>query len=187
MISGRGSNMKALVAAASQPDFPVALRMCSVIKQRRRAWIWAAAEGLETGIVDPKDADDIQGRLVGSGAELVCLAGYMRVLPSVVTDAWTGRMINIHPSLLPKHKGLNAQAKALAAGDKVAGATVHLVEADVDSGEILEQGRVDILPGDQEDTLSRRILSVEHQIYPRAVSRYAAAMLAQGKGYERDC
>lgn len=182
MISGRGSNMKALVAAAAQPDFPVRFTHVFSDKAEAPGLAWAAAEGLETGIVDPKDADDIQGRLVDSGAELVCLAGYMRVLPSVVTDAWTGRMINIHPSLLPKHKGLNAQAKALAAGDKVAGATVHLVEADVDSGEILEQGRVDILPGDQEDTLSRRILSVEHQIYPRAVSRYAAAMLAQGEG-----
>ena len=182
MISGRGSNMKALVAAASQPDFPVRFTHVFSDKAEAPGLAWAAAEGLETGIVDPKDADDIQGRLVDCGAELVCLAGYMRVLPSLVTDAWTGRMINIHPSLLPKHKGLNAQAKALAAGDKVAGATVHLVEADVDSGEILEQGRVDILPGDQEDTLSRRILSVEHQIYPRAVSRYAAAMLAQGEG-----
>ena len=118
MISGRGSNMKALVAAASQPDFPVRFTHVFSDKAEAPGLAWASAEGLETGIVDPKDADDIQRRLVGSGAELVCLAGYMRVLPSVVTDAWTGRMINIHPSLLPKHKGLNAQAKALAAGIK---------------------------------------------------------------------
>ena len=182
MISGRGSNMKALVAAASQPDFPVCFTHVFSDKAEAPGLAWAAANGLETAIVNPKDADSIQARLLDSGAELVCLAGYMRVLPPSVTEAWAGRMINIHPSLLPRHKGLNAQAKALAAGDTVAGATVHLVEAAVDSGEILEQGRVDVLPGDREDTLSQRILTVEHEIYPRAVSRYAVAMLAQGEG-----
>ena len=181
MISGRGSNMKALVAAASQPGFPV--RFTTVLSDKAEApgLAWAEAEGLSIRVVNPKDAEDIQARLIQSGADLVCLAGYMRVLPSAVTDAWAGRMINIHPSLLPSHKGLRAQAKALAAGDTQAGATVHLVEAEIDSGEILEQGRVDVLPNDTEDTLSQRILAVEHDIYPRAVARYAAAMLAQGE------
>ena len=116
MISGRGSNMKALVAAASQPDFPVRFTHVFSDKAEAPGLAWASAEGLETGIVDPKDADDIQGRLVDSGAELVCLAGYMRVLPSVVTDAWTGRMINIHPQFAAQTQGAERAGKGIGSG-----------------------------------------------------------------------
>ena len=182
MISGRGSNMMALVNAAADPAYPVAFTHILSDKPEAPGLAWAQAQGFETEIIDPADALGISTALDNLNVDLVCLAGYMRILPKTVTDRWTGRMLNIHPSLLPKHRGLHAQAQALKVGDTRAGATVHLVNEDVDAGEILSQEHVDVLPDDTVDTLSTRILAVEHVIYPKAVADYAEKLRARGFG-----
>ena len=177
LISGRGSNMQALVRAAQQdPDYPVNFTHVLSDQPDAPGLAWAISQGLEVAIIDPKDGAGINKQLTACGAQIVCLAGYMRVLPPEVTDFWAGRMLNIHPSLLPKHKGLNAQAKALAAGDAEAGASVHFVSAELDGGDIVMQRAVPVLAEDSVESLSARILAVEHQIFPAAVQQVATTL-----------
>jgi phosphoribosylglycinamide formyltransferase-1 len=143
---------------------------------------WARAQGLPTEVVDhrPFGKDraafeaEIAGRLVPHEIDLICLAGFMRVLTAGFVGQWAGRMINIHPSLLPKYRGLNTHARALAAGEQEAGCTVHEVTPALDDGPILGQARVPVLAGDTPETLAARVLAQEHILYPMVLRRFAA-------------
>jgi phosphoribosylglycinamide formyltransferase-1 len=183
LISGRGSNMSALIEAAKAPDYPV--EVVGVFSNRADApgLAHAAAAGIPTAIRSHKDYPDRESfdAAIGQvlevwGTELVCLAGYMRIFSRGFAEAWTGRMLNIHPSLLPLFKGLKPQQQALDAGATESGCTVHWVIPDLDDGPAILQRRVSVLPGDTADTLAARILSEEHIAYPEAL-----AMVARGE------
>lgn len=141
----------------------------------------AEARGIATAMVDHRDFRDresfeaeVDRRLREVDTDIVCLAGFMRILTPGFVAEWEGRMLNIHPSLLPKYPGLNTHARALEAGDREAGATVHEVTADLDAGPILGQARVPVLPGDTPDALAARVLPMEHRLYPAVLRRYAS-------------
>lgn len=182
LISGRGSNMTALVEAARAPDCPYEVVMVLSNKPDAEGLVLAAAAGVPTLAIDhrPFGADReaheraLDAALREAGAEYVALAGYMRVLTPWLVEAWAGRMINIHPSLLPKYPGLDTHRRAIEAGDAEAGCTVHLVTAGVDEGPILDQARVPVLDGDTPESLSARVLSAEHALYPRVLARLVA-------------
>jgi phosphoribosylglycinamide formyltransferase-1 len=177
LISGRGSNMEALIAAAKSPDYPAAIELVISNDPAAEGLRRAAASGVRTAIVDHKKfgrdreafEHALQAELEAHRIELVCLAGFMRLLTPWFVRQWGGRLINIHPALLPAFKGLDTHARALAAGAKEHGATVHFVVAEMDSGPIITQAAVPILPGDTESTLAARVLEVEHRIYPEAL------------------
>ncbi len=179
LISGRGSNMEALLKAAAAPDYPA--KPVLVLSNRPDAL------GLETALVAGVQAVAIDHKpfgkdreaferamdaaLIGAGTDIIALAGFMRVLTPWFVNKWQGRMINIHPSLLPKYKGLDTHQRALDAGDAEAGATVHWVSPGVDDGEIIQQASLPILPGDTANSLAARLLPVEHQLYPDALAK----------------
>jgi phosphoribosylglycinamide formyltransferase-1 len=189
LISGRGSNMAALIEAAKEADYPAEIAL--VVSNRADAAGLARAEraGIATAVVDHtaygKDREAferaLQAVLEAHRIDLVCLAGFMRLLSPWLVERWQGRMLNIHPALLPAFKGLDTHRRALAAGAKVHGATVHLVVADVDSGPILAQEGVPVREDDTVETLSARVLEIEHRIYPQALK-----LLAQGRVQEID-
>ena len=142
----------------------------------------AAARGVDTAVVDHRPygedraafEDVLHDRLMRARPDILCLAGFMRVLTGGFVSRWQGRMLNIHPSLLPKYRGLNTHARALAAGDQEAGCTVHEVTPQLDDGPILGQARVPVKPGDTADTLAARVLKEEHVLYPAVLRRFAA-------------
>ncbi|MCR9072935.1 MAG: phosphoribosylglycinamide formyltransferase [Alphaproteobacteria bacterium] len=184
LISGGGSNLQALIDAAAAPDYPAEIVL--VISNRADAFGLerAAKAGIATRIIDHKRFPDRESfdretdsALRDAACEIVCLAGFMRILTPAFVEAWQGRMLNIHPSLLPSFKGLHVQRQALEAGVKIAGCTVHLVTPDLDDGPILEQAAVPVLDGDDESSLSARILEQEHRIYPRALAALAAGRI----------
>jgi phosphoribosylglycinamide formyltransferase-1 len=181
LISGGGSNMRALVSDMTG-DHPA--RPCVVLSNNAEAGgiAWARAQGIATEVVDHRPfAGDraafeaaLQAALAPHDPQIICLAGFMRKLTAGFTDAWAGRMINIHPSLLPLYRGLNTHARAIEAGDREHGCTVHEVTAALDDGPILGQARVPVLPDDTPDTLAARVLTREHQLYPAVLRRFAA-------------
>jgi phosphoribosylglycinamide formyltransferase-1 len=182
LISGRGSNMAALIEAAKSPNYPAEIVGVFSNKPEAPGLAIAAASGIPTASRSHKDFpsreafdDHVQGVLGGWRAEIVCLAGYMRIFSTPFAERWAGRMLNIHPSLLPRHKGLRPQQQALDAGDAVTGCTVHWVIPDLDDGPAILQREVPILPGDTADSLAARILTEEHKAYPEAL-----AMVARG-------
>ena len=176
-ISGRGSNMMALVEAAKAPDFPAEFVLVVSNDPNAAGLAWAAERGIKTLAVDHKpfgkdrEAHErlINDALVAEGVEFICLAGYLRVLTPFLVDTWAGKMINIHPALLPEFKGLHTHERAIEAGAQEHGATVHWVSSGVDEGEIIAQARVPVLPGDTAEALSARVLVEEHKLYPAAV------------------
>jgi formyltetrahydrofolate-dependent phosphoribosylglycinamide formyltransferase len=182
LISGRGSNMEALLKAAQDPNFPA--RPVLVLSNRPDAAGLARASsfGIETAAIDHKpygkDRESferaMQEKLETANVELIALAGFMRVLTPWFIDKWERRMLNIHPSLLPKYPGVDTHNRCLAAGDKVHGCTVHYVTAGVDEGPVIGQAEIDVRPGDTEATLAARLLSAEHLLYPRCVSAVAS-------------
>jgi len=181
LISGRGSNLQALIAAAADPAYPA--EIVTVISNRVDApgLARAQAAGILHHVIAEPDraafaaaADDV---LRGTGVELVALAGFMRLLDSDFVDAWSDRMINIHPSLLPAFPGLHPQRQALAAGVKFSGCTVHFVRVAVDTGPIIAQAVTPVEDGDDEDRLAARILAAEHRLYPLAVRLFAEGKL----------
>jgi phosphoribosylglycinamide formyltransferase-1 len=182
LISGRGSNMTALVEAAKAPDCPYAVVLVLSNKPDAEGLALAAEAGVPTLAIDhrPFGADReaheraLDAALREAGAEYVALAGYMRVLTPWLVEAWAGRMINIHPSLLPKYPGLDTHRRAIEAGDAEAGCSVHRVTAGVDEGPILDQARVPVLPSDTPETLAARVLAAEHRLYPAALARLVA-------------
>ncbi|WP_294121113.1 phosphoribosylglycinamide formyltransferase [Sphingomonas sp.] len=177
LISGRGSNMAALIYASRAEDCPYEVVLVTGDKPDAHGLEIAKAEGIQ---VEPLDAralgaaywDRLQQRLDETGIDLIALAGFMRIIPADFVARWAGRIVNIHPSLLPKYKGLHTQQQALDNGDTVSGATVHLVTPGLDSGEILGQVEVAILPSDTAETLEERVLIAEHQLYPDTVIRF---------------
>ncbi|MEY2617722.1 MAG: 5 -phosphoribosylglycinamide transformylase [Pseudomonadota bacterium] len=182
LISSGGSNMAAIVRAARRDDWErhLGARVAAVISNRPQAPGLALARelGLATEVVDHQhfpDRDDFDAALASTidrhAPAFVVLAGFMRILTPGFVQRYAGRLLNIHPSLLPAFPGLNTHARALQTGCRYAGATVHQVTADLDHGPILEQAVVPILPDDTPDTLAARVLTQEHQIYPRAIAR----------------
>ncbi len=180
-ISGGGSNMRALVASmtGAHPARPAVV----VANTAAAPGIaWAAAQGVPTEVVDhmPFGQDRvafeaaISHRLANYTVDVICLAGFMRVLTGGFVAQWSGRMINIHPSLLPKYRGLNTHARALESGEIEHGCTVHEVTAELDEGPILGQARLRIDPNDTAETLAARVLKLEHQLYPAVLRRFAA-------------
>lgn len=187
LISGRGSNMEALLKAAAAPDYPAE----PVLVLSNRPDAIGLETALEAGVpalaIDHKpygkDREAFEramdAALAEAGTEIIALAGFMRVLTPWFVEKWQGRMINIHPSLLPKYKGLDTHQRALDAGDAEAGATVHWVSPGVDDGEIVQQASLPILPGDTSDSLAARLLPVEHRLYPEALAKACAAVSAR--------
>lgn len=181
LISGGGSNMLALVRDMGQGGYAKAVLVASN-DPAAGGLAKAAALGIPTAAVDHrpygKDREAFEAALAekidATRPDILCLAGFMRILTPGFIRRYEGRMLNIHPSLLPKYPGLHTHARALAAGDTQAGCSVHEVTADLDAGPILGQARVPVLPGDTEDTLSARVLTLEHQLYPAVLRRFAA-------------
>ncbi|MEO0981205.1 MAG: phosphoribosylglycinamide formyltransferase [Pseudomonadota bacterium] len=186
LISGRGSNMEALVRAMQAPEFPAEPALVLSNRPEAAGLDIAASLGVETAAIDHKpfgkDREaferEVDAALRRAGVELVALAGFMRVLTPWFVSQWRGRLINIHPSLLPKHKGIDTHARALEAGDTEAGCTVHFVNEGVDDGEIIDQARVPIVDGDTPETLAARVLVEEHKLYPRALLKVCVRLSA---------
>jgi phosphoribosylglycinamide formyltransferase-1 len=185
LISGRGSNMAALIEAAKDATFPAGIVL--VLSNRPAAAGLAAARksAIATAVVDHavhgKDREAFERRmqevLEAHRIELICLAGFMRLLTPWFVGRWQGRMINIHPALLPAFKGLGTHQRALAAGVKIHGASVHFVVPDMDSGPIIAQGAVRVRDDDTASTLAARVLAIEHRIYPAALALLAAGRI----------
>ena len=181
LISGRGSNMKALVDAARAPDYPA--EVVTVISNRPEAagLAWAKEQGIPALGLDHKlyeNREHFEGQLQGvlsmSRVDIVALAGFMRLMTPGFVESWRDRMIDIHPSLLPSFKGLHTHERALEAGVKITGCTVHFVRPEMDEGPIIGQAAVAVEPGDTPETLGARVLAAEHRLYPRALSLLAA-------------
>ncbi|HEY0353794.1 MAG TPA: phosphoribosylglycinamide formyltransferase [Enterovirga sp.] len=173
LISGRGSNMASLIAAAQAPDYPAEIALVVSNRPGAPGLARAAEAGIRTAVVDHKVYPDraafeaeLGGVLAGEGVEFVCLAGFMRIFTDRFVESWAGRMLNIHPSLLPSFKGLHPHRQALEAGARIHGCTVHFVVPELDSGPIVAQAAVPVLPGDSEDVLAARVLAEEHRLYP---------------------
>jgi phosphoribosylglycinamide formyltransferase 1 len=190
LISGRGSNMAALLAAASDPAYPAEIALVLSNRPLAAGLDRARAVGIEALAIDhrPFRGDRaaheaaIDAALGDRGIELVCLAGYMRLLTPLLVARWAGRMLNIHPSLLPAFPGLDTHARALAAGVKLHGCTVHLVTETMDDGPILAQAAVPVLVGDTPEALAARVLVQEHVLYPLALR-----LLAEGAPARAPC
>ncbi|GJD96529.1 phosphoribosylglycinamide formyltransferase [Methylobacterium iners] len=183
LISGRGSNMIALIEAARAPDYPAEIVLVLSNRPEAGGLAYAAAAGIPARAIDHKayptretfDAA-LQAELDAVGIELVCLAGFMRIFSAGFVEAWAGRMINIHPSLLPLFRGTRTHEQALEAGVRLHGCTVHFVIPELDAGPIIAQAAVPVLSGDDPDSLAARILVQEHRLYPAAL-----ALVAGGK------
>ena len=175
LVSGRGSNMRTLAGAAGEA-YQIALVASD--KPEAAGLAWARAQGLATfalsprGIGKPAYEAALDAALRDAGVEVIALAGYMRLLSDDFVARWRGRIINIHPSLLPKYKGLDTHARAIAAGDAVAGCSVHVVTEELDGGAVLGQAEVPIEPGDTPATLAERVLAAEHRLYPGVLARF---------------
>lgn len=180
LISGSGTNMAALLYASRAEDCPYEIVLVASNNPEAAGLALAAAEGLPTFSLDHRGMSRAEHDaamhqpIAASGAEYVALAGYMRILTPEFVARWEGRMLNIHPSLLPKYPGLHTHERALEAGDKRAGCTVHQVTADLDCGPTLGQTAVAVLPGDTPDTLAARVLIAEHQLYSRVLAAFVS-------------
>ncbi len=180
LISGGGSNMRALVASMTG-DHPCRPVLVASNDPQAAGLDWAAGQGIATAAVDhrpfARDRTAFEQALLvpllAAAPDIVCLAGFMRILTPTFIARFAGRMLNIHPSLLPNYPGLHTHQRALKAGDQEAGCTVHQVTADLDAGPILGQSRVPILPCDTEAALAARVLIAEHQLYPKVLRRFA--------------
>jgi phosphoribosylglycinamide formyltransferase-1 len=176
LISGRGSNLQALLDACAEPTFPAEIVLVVSNKAEAPGLERAVRAGVPTRIVARRDYPDraacdaaMTAALEAAGVELVCLAGFMRLLSEAFVDHWRDRMINIHPALLPLFPGLDTHASALQAGVKLHGCTVHFVRFEMDSGPIIGQAAVPVLPGDDADSLAARVLEAEHRLYPHCL------------------
>lgn len=183
LISGRGSNMRALIEAAKASDYPASIVGVLSNDPAAPGLAFAASEGIPTAVVAHRSYTDkaafeaaMDLALASWQPDIVALAGFMRLLSADFCTRWAGRLINIHPSLLPKHKGLHTHEQALADGSTEHGCTVHFVTPGMDEGPTIAQARVPVLPGDTAEALAARVLVEEHKLYPRAL-----AMLARGE------
>ncbi|CAM5410257.1 Phosphoribosylglycinamide formyltransferase OS=Afipia felis OX=1035 GN=purN PE=3 SV=1 [Afipia felis] len=186
LISGRGSNMAALIQAAKAPDFPAEIVLVLSNIAGAGGLDIAHAAGIETATVESKpfgrgrEAFEraMQDELLRHDIDLVCLAGFLRLLTPWFVQQWDGRMINIHPALLPSYRGLHTHERALADGVKIHGATVHFVIPDVDAGPIIVQGAVTVHDNDTPESLGARVLQIEHRIYPQALRMVAGGQIS---------
>ncbi|HMN51556.1 MAG TPA: phosphoribosylglycinamide formyltransferase [Xanthobacteraceae bacterium] len=176
LISGRGSNMRALIEAAAKPDYPAEIVLVLSNIADAGGLAFARERGIATEVIEHKSFPSreifdnaMNAALERANAEIIALAGFMRLLSPRFVEKWRGRMINIHPSLLPKFKGLHTHKRALEAGEKIHGCTVHFVEPELDSGPVILQAEVPVLADDTEDSLAARVLAEEHRIYPEAL------------------
>jgi phosphoribosylglycinamide formyltransferase-1 len=190
LISGRGSNMTALIEAAKAQDYPADIVLVASNRPDAPGLVRAREAGIATAVVDHtafgKDREaferELDIELHAHRIEIVCLAGFMRLLTPWLVGRWSGRMINIHPALLPRFKGLDTHRRALEAGAEEHGATVHFVSVGMDEGPVILQRAVPVLSGDTEASLAARVLEVEHQIYPQALR-----LVAEGRAAIADC
>ena len=183
LISGRGSNMAALIYAARADDCPFEIALVSGDRPDAPGLALAEAEGVSILSLDAKPLGvtywkSLQNSLDDARVDTVALAGFMRIIPADFVARWAGKMVNIHPSLLPRHPGLRSHDAVLAAGERTTGATVHLVSEQVDSGAMLGQVEVAVLLGDTPDTLATRVLIAEHQLYPRILAEFVSRPLS---------
>lgn len=181
LLSGRGSNMVALADAAADPACPYRIALVTGDVPDAPGLDRAADMGLPVARLPKPMAGDKAGfyalldaTIREAGAEVIALAGFMRILPGDFVARWDGKILNIHPSLLPKYKGLDTHARAIEAGDKVAGCSVHVVTEELDGGKVLGRAVVPILAGDTVDRLAARVLAAEHRLYPRLLAVYVA-------------
>lgn len=181
LISGRGSNMMALVEAAAAPDFPAEIALVLSNRPDASGLEWASSRGIRVASVDHKTYGKdreaferaIQAELEENSIDIVCLAGFMRVLTPWFVGQWEGRMLNIHPALLPSYRGLHTHERALDDGVKIHGCTVHFVVPEMDAGPIIAQAHVEVADSDDADALAARVLTQEHRIYPQALALVA--------------
>jgi phosphoribosylglycinamide formyltransferase-1 len=181
LISGRGSNMAALIAAARNPDYPAEIAVVLSNRPEAAGMRRAGEEGIATAVVDHTSFGEdraaferaLQAHLDTHRVDIVCLAGFMRLLTPAFVSLWSGRMLNIHPALLPSFRGLHTHERALAAGVRIHGATVHYVVPEVDAGPIIAQAAVPVLVDDTPDTLAARVLAAELRLYPLALGLVA--------------
>ncbi len=181
LISGRGSNMMSLIAAARDPDFPAEIACVLSNRPEAEGLFKAAGAGLPTRAIDHKRfrersefETELDAALHAFKVDLVACAGFLRLMTPAFVERWRNRMLNIHPSLLPAFPGLYTHARALAAGVKVTGCTVHVVRAEMDSGPIVAQAAVPVLDGDTAESLAARVLEAEHKLYPHALELFAS-------------
>jgi phosphoribosylglycinamide formyltransferase-1 len=183
LISGRGSNMTALIEAARSEDYPAEIVLVVSNEPNALGLAHARDAGIATTIVDHRPFGSnrvgferaLDAELTAHRIDIVCLAGFMRLLTPWLVTRWSGRMLNIHPALLPQFKGLHTHRRALEAGVPRHGATVHFVAVEMDSGPIVLQDSVPVLEGDTEETLAQRVLELEHRLYPQALRLVAEA------------
>lgn len=183
LVSGRGSNLQALLDACAAPDFPAEIALVISNRSDALALERARRAKVPTAVISHRDFETreafdaaVDTALRGVGVEFVCLAGFMRILSTWFVERWRDRLVNVHPSLLPAYKGLDTHARAIAAGEKFAGCTVHIVRPELDDGPIVLQAKVAIQPDDDADSLAERVLAEEHQIYPAALR-----LIAEGR------
>jgi len=183
LLSGRGSNLKSLIAAATAPDYPAEIALVISNVETAGGLTIAREAGVPTKAIshrnfDSREAFDraIDAALREAGIQLICEAGFMRIHSEWFARVWEGRLLNIHPSLLPAFKGIRVHQQALDAGVKISGCTVHFIVPELDSGPIIAQAAVPVLPGDTEATLAARVLEEEHKLYPNALK-----LVAEGK------
>jgi len=183
LISGRGSNMASLIAASRDADCPYRIVLVASNNPEAAGLAIARDAGIATfahphkGMKRAEFDQLIDAELRRAGVELIALAGYMRILSAEFINGWEGRIVNIHPSLLPLYKGLDTHARAIAAGDAEAGCSVHIVTPELDDGPVVAQARVPILPGDTPDSLAERVLVEEHRLYPAALAEISRRFL----------
>ena len=189
LISGRGSNLKALIEACAAPGYPAEIVLVISSRADAGGLAYAKDAGIPTATVEHKnfvsreDFDAaMQKHLDGAGAGLICLAGFMRILSDGFVRKWQGRMVNIHPSLLPAFKGTHVHERVLAAGEKMSGCTVHYVTPELDSGPQIMQAQVPVLPQDTPDILAARVLEAEHVLYPLALWKIADERIGPAAG-----
>ncbi|MBT3172402.1 MAG: phosphoribosylglycinamide formyltransferase [Rhodospirillaceae bacterium] len=192
LISGSGTNLQALIDACAEPDYPARISLVIANKDDAGGLARAAKVNIATQIIRHKDFAEreafdqaLSDALEAADIDLICLAGFMRVLGATFVEHWKDRLINIHPALLPSFKGLHTHQRALEAGVRIAGCTVHYVRADVDVGPIIAQAAVPVLPGDNEDNLAARVLKQEHRLYPLAVELIARGLVHVENGRVR--
>lgn len=181
LISGRGSNMAALIEAANADDYPAEIVLVVSNRADAAGLAHAREQGIATALIDHRKFGDdreaferaLDETLRADRIDLVCLAGFMRILTPWFVGRWSGRLLNIHPALLPQFKGLDTHRRAIAAGAKHHGATVHFVVAEIDAGPIIAQESIEVRKDDSEAALARRVLEVEHRLYPRALQAVA--------------
>ena len=188
LISGRGSNLKALIEACAADDFPASIGLVISNRPNASGLLHAETAGIPCKVIDHKEFETreefdavLHRTLEEADVELVCNAGFMRILTDDFVNRWRDRMLNIHPSLLPAFKGLHVHQRAIDAGVRISGATVHFVRPEMDEGPIVAQAAVPVLPDDTADVLAERILAAEHKLYP-----YALRLVAEGKARVAD-